>query len=72
MGFSRDVAVDALLMTNTLEGATEWLLTHPQGRQQPPGQQALNVLMDEEEQLQQAIAMSLEQVRQYRDAIHEL
>ena len=68
MGFNREVAVEALLMTgNSLEQATDFLVSRGRsgaGGGAPPygrGQQALGILMDEEEQLAQAIAMSLQQ-----------
>nr|XP_039271692.1 E3 ubiquitin-protein ligase HUWE1-like isoform X2 [Styela clava] len=49
MGFSRASVIDALLHTQTLEAATEWILGHPQ--------------QSEEDQLMQAITMSLEATR---------
>ncbi|KAM3656124.1 E3 ubiquitin-protein ligase HUWE1-like [Ammospiza maritima maritima] len=58
MGFSREHAMEALLNTNTMEQATEYLLTHP-----PPlmGGSARDLSMSEEDQMMRAIAMSLGQ-----------
>ncbi|XP_032569605.1 E3 ubiquitin-protein ligase HUWE1 isoform X2 [Chiroxiphia lanceolata] len=58
MGFSREHAMEALLNTNTMEQATEYLLTHP-----PPlmGGTARDLSMSEEDQMMRAIAMSLGQ-----------
>lgn len=46
MGFSRQSVMEALLHTQTLHAATDWILSHPQP--------------SEEDQLMQAITMSLE------------
>ncbi|XP_031465368.1 E3 ubiquitin-protein ligase HUWE1-like [Phasianus colchicus] len=58
MGFSREHAMEALLNTNTMEQATEYLLTHP-----PPlmGGVVRDLSMSEEDQMMRAIAMSLGQ-----------
>ncbi|XP_053908122.1 E3 ubiquitin-protein ligase HUWE1 [Cuculus canorus] len=58
MGFSREHAMEALLNTNTMEQATEYLLTHP-----PPlmGGTVRDLSMSEEDQMMRAIAMSLGQ-----------
>jgi hypothetical protein len=55
MGFAREHSEDALLMTgNDLTASMEWILSHP-----PPAGPS-NRLMSEEEQLAQAIALSLQ------------
>ncbi|XP_064359499.1 E3 ubiquitin-protein ligase HUWE1 isoform X2 [Dromaius novaehollandiae] len=58
MGFTREHAMEALLNTNTMEQATEYLLTHP-----PPlmGGVVRDLSMSEEDQMMRAIAMSLGQ-----------
>uniref|UniRef100_W8BYZ8 E3 ubiquitin-protein ligase HUWE1 n=1 Tax=Notamacropus eugenii TaxID=9315 RepID=W8BYZ8_NOTEU len=58
MGFTREHAMEALVNTNTMEQATEYLLTHP-----PPliGGGVRDFRMSEEDQMMRAIAMSLGQ-----------
>ncbi|KAI1287400.1 E3 ubiquitin-protein ligase HUWE1 [Halotydeus destructor] len=58
MGFSRELALEALLQSSTLEQATEFLLSNPQPvRVNPPG--GADWDMTEEDQITRAIAMSL-------------
>lgn len=56
MGFSREHAMEALFHTTSLEGATDWILTH-----EPPMRPSAMMDLDltEEDQLMRAIAMSL-------------
>lgn len=74
MGFSRELAVDALDQVQTLEAATEYLLSNPgpiAGRipgAAPPGDWD----MSEEDQMHRAIAMSLgENVAEEEEAVEE-
>ncbi|XP_053377275.1 E3 ubiquitin-protein ligase HUWE1-like isoform X3 [Mercenaria mercenaria] len=63
MGFSRNRCIDALWHTQTLEEATEYLLTSDSaGRFSPPPVANLTGIdMNEDEQMLQAIALSLRQ-----------
>ncbi|XP_054708625.1 E3 ubiquitin-protein ligase HUWE1-like [Uloborus diversus] len=65
MGFSRSLATEALLNTNSLEQATDYLLSYPSslGRGSavgpPPPSLGMDWEMSEEDQMLRAIAMSL-------------
>ncbi|KAK7483667.1 hypothetical protein BaRGS_00025100, partial [Batillaria attramentaria] len=65
MGFTREHAMDALMNTNTLEQATDYVLTHPAPPAPflaaPGGSQALGMDVDlsDEDQMLRAIALSL-------------
>ncbi|KAK3103700.1 hypothetical protein FSP39_021121 [Pinctada imbricata] len=64
MGFSREHCVEALTHTTSLEGATDYILTHPPAFLSPQPPQPANPLgmvmeMSEEDQMMQAIALSL-------------
>lgn len=64
MGFDREQAFDAMTHCNSLEQATEYILTHPPPPAAPaaPSDQLGMVLeMSEEDQMMRAIAMSLGQ-----------
>lgn len=52
MGFSREMALEALMQTTSLEQATDYLLAHPQPL-------SLDVPMSDEDQINRAIEMSL-------------
>lgn len=52
MGFSREMALEALMQTSSLEQATDYLLAHPPSL-------SLDVPMSDEDQINRAIEMSL-------------
>ncbi|XP_076304373.1 LOW QUALITY PROTEIN: HECT, UBA and WWE domain containing E3 ubiquitin protein ligase 1 [Tachypleus tridentatus] len=58
MGFSRQMALEALLTTNSLEQATDYLLSHPAPLPRWP-QSGAEFQAEEEDQMLRAIAMSL-------------
>ncbi|XP_054168845.1 E3 ubiquitin-protein ligase HUWE1-like isoform X3 [Oppia nitens] len=58
MGFARELAIDALMQTNSLEQATDYLLSHPGPLRSTPGLPT-DWDMSEEDQMMRAIAMSL-------------
>lgn len=65
MGFSREHAIEALIHTVSLEQATDYLLSNPPHLRR--GSQSVEVELVEDEQVMQAIAMSLDCISSITD-----